>query len=302
MTRLRDERGQTVVLIVLFAGVLMAVGAAVLDAGSWYRADRKLQATADAAALAGAHALPESPGEGSALALQYADKNDGGLDGGGITFLQTATPSDTIRVHAEKPMPGVFAKMFGLGSVRVGATATARSGVPNAARWAAPIAVDERHPLLQCSPLPCFEQQTTLDLEKVGPGAFRLVNIDGSHGGTGPGILADWITRGYDGFMPLNWYFSDSGAKFNSSQVKGALDARIGDELLFPVYRDTRSNGANFEYEVVGWVGFHLTGYEIKGSKDNKLHGWFTRIIWEGILSESATEDDFGVRTVSLIE
>ena len=197
------------------------------------------------------------------------------------------SPSDTIRVHAQKPMPGFFAKAFGIDSVNVGANASARSGVPSAAKWAAPIAVDELHPLLQCTPLPCFDQQTTLDLEKVGPGAFRLVNIDGSHGGTGPGILADWITRGYDGWMPLNWYFSDSGAKFNSSQVKGALDARIGDELLFPVYRDTRSNGANFEYEVVGWVGFHLTGYNIQGSKKNQLHGWFTRIIWEGILERN---------------
>jgi hypothetical protein len=302
MKSLRAERGQAVILIVLFLAVLLGLAAAVLDVGAWYRADRKLQATADASALAGAHALPDSPGEASALALEYAGKNGGGVAGSGVTFLQSSTPSDTIRVHAQKPMPGFFAKAFGVGSVNVGASASARSGVPSSARWAAPIAVDERHPLLQCTPLPCFEQQTTLDLEKVGPGAFRLVNIDGSHGGTGPGTLSDWIMRGYDGWMPLNWYFSDSGAKFNSSQVKGALDARIGDELLFPVYRDTRGNGANFEYEVVGWVGFHLTGYNIQGSKKNQLHGWFTRIIWEGILSETATDDDFGVRAVTLVE
>jgi Putative Flp pilus-assembly TadE/G-like len=288
--------------VVLFVAVLMGVGAVVLDVGAWYRADRKLQATADAAALAGAHALPDSPGEASALALQYADKNDGGVSGSGLTFLQTASPSDTLRVRAQKPMPGFFSKVFGLDSVDVGATATARAGVPVAAKWAAPIGVDEKHPLLQCQPLPCFNQQTTLDLDKVGPGAFRLLNIDDSHGGTGPSTLADWIMRGYEGWMPLNWYFSDAGAKFNSSQVKNALDARIGQEMLFPVYRGTRSNGANFEYEVVGWVGFHLTGFDIKGSKNNKLHGWFTRIIWEGLLGERATDDDFGVRAVSLIE
>jgi hypothetical protein len=72
---------------------------------------------------------------------------------------------------------------------------------------------------------------------------MRLVNLDGSHGGTGPPILQDWIQNGYGGWMPLGWYYSDPGAKFNSSQVQAALDARLNDELLFPVYRGTRGGG-----------------------------------------------------------
>ncbi|MGZ8697874.1 MAG: pilus assembly protein TadG-related protein [Gaiellaceae bacterium] len=54
----RSERGQSLVFTLLFLGVLVGMAAAVLDVGSWYRADRKLQANADAAALAGAHVLP----------------------------------------------------------------------------------------------------------------------------------------------------------------------------------------------------------------------------------------------------
>jgi len=120
--------------------------------------------------------------------------------------------------------------------------------------------------MLQCEPLPCFNQQTQLDLKKTGPGAFRLINIDGSRGGTSPPTLADWMLRGFDGYMPLQWYYSDPGAKFNSSQMQSALQARIGSELLFPVYRNVRGNGANFEYEVVGWVGFHLTDFDARGA------------------------------------
>jgi hypothetical protein len=165
-----------------------------------------------------------------------------------------------------------------------------------------PIAVDEKHPMLQCKPLPCFNEDTTLDLKKTGPGAFRLVNIDGSRGGTGPPILADWIENGYSGWMPLDWYYSDPGAKFNSSQVQSALDDRIGDELLFPVYRGIRGNGANFEYEVIGWVGFVVTSYDIHGSK-SQLFGYFTRVIWHGIQGQTGgSSTDFGVRSVSLSE
>jgi hypothetical protein len=300
MNAYRRERGQAALLTVLFLVVLCGMAAAVLDVGSWYREDRDLQATMDAAALAGAQALPEDPGEAGALADEYATKNGGGLDTTEVT--RTAIENDTIKVTGSRPAPGFFSKLFGIDSVTVNATAKARTGVLASARWAAPIAVDRRHPLLQCNPAPCSEDATTLELEKVGPGAFRLINIDQSHGGTGPDILAAWIQTGYEGYMPLNWYFSDSGAKFNSSQVQDALDAVIGKELLFPVYDDTQASGSNFEYEVIGWVGFVITSYEIQGSKHNKLHGNFTRVIWEGINSESATAPDFGARAVTLIE
>ena len=300
MSARRRERGQAALLTVLFMVVLLATAAAVLDVGSWYKEDRELQATMDAAALAGAQALPDDPGTATALAGQYSSKNGGGLDTTQVT--RTTIENDTISVRGSRPAPGFFSKIFGIDSVTVNATAKARTGVLASARWAAPIAVDRRHPLLQCNPAPCSEDATTLELEKVGPGAFRLINIDQSHGGTGPDILAAWIQTGYEGYMPLNWYFSDSGAKFNSSQVQDALDAVIGKELLFPVYDDTQASGANFEYEVIGWVGFVIDSYEIQGSKHNKLHGHFTRVIWEGINSESATAPDFGARAVTLVE
>lgn len=302
MSRLRDERGQAVVLVVLFAGVLVGLAAAVLDVGSWYRADRKLQATADAAALAGAQALPYSQSEATSLALDYSGKNDGGVETAGITFSTGVVASDTIAVHAEKPMPGFFARMFGLDSVQVGADAKARTGVMGEAKWAGPVAVDEQHEKLQCHPTPCFGEPTTLDFFKTGPGAFRLINIDQSHGGTSPGDVGAWIESGLDAYMPLGWYYSDPGIKPNSSHIKNALDVRMGDVLLFPIYRSTRASGSNFEYEVVGWAGFRVTGYDIHGSQDSRLYGWFEQVIWQGIQSESAGDPDFGARAVSLIE
>jgi hypothetical protein len=72
--------------------------------------------------------------------------------------------------------------------------------------------------------------------------------------------------------------------------------------LLFPVYRGTRGGGANFEYEVVGWAGYVVTSYEIQGSKNNKLFGYFTSVAWEGIASETAANPNFGAHTVSLVE
>ena len=298
MTLRHDARGQAAVLTVVFLTVLLGMVALVLDVGSWYREQRATQSTADAAALAAAQALPESPADARVLANEYVAKNGGGERE--ITFSSRVLPNDTVTVRVERDAPGVFAKLFGISSVNVGARAVARAGGLAKARWAAPIGVDQRHPLLQCKPLPCFGEETTLDLEKVGPGAFRLLNLDGSKGGTGPGTLAEWVVRGFDGYMPLGWYRSDPGAKFNSSQVESAMNIRIGDELLFPIYLQTRENGANFEYEVHGWVGFVVTSFSGNGNHGT-ITGAFVRVIWEGIQSDAGTENDHGARAVALV-
>jgi Putative Flp pilus-assembly TadE/G-like len=278
---------------------MLGMAGAVLAVGSWYRADRKLQTTVDAAALAAAQALPTDTAQASALANEYAAKNGGGSPT--VSFSATVEPNDTVTVEASEPAPGFFSKLFGIDSVTVGATATARVGALSTARGVAPIGVDAQHPELQCDPAPCSTNATVLDLDKVGPGAFRLINVDGSHGGTPPHTLADWIVNGSPIDMERDRYYSDPGNKLNSSHVKGALDAVIGRELLFPVFDSIQGSGANAEYHIIGWVGFVLTGYDIKGSKNNRLEGHFTEVIWDGDFGSTPSPDDFGARTVSLI-
>ena len=295
-----NERGQAAVLTVVFLAALLGAVAMVLDVGSWFREQRSTQSTADAAALAAAQALPESPGNASALAAQYLAKNGGGVSA--VTFSSGVLVNDTVSVTVNRDAPGIFSKLFGINSVNVHAKAMARAGNPDEARYAAPIAVDIKHPMLQCKPLPCFGTATTLDLEKVGPGAFRLLNLDGSKGGTGGKIDAEWILRGFDGYMPLGWYGSDPGAAFNDSKFDAALNVRIGDELLFPVYDKTVGNGSGFNYHVVGWVGFLVTSFDAKGGKKGTVDGHFVRLIWEGIQSTSSAAKDLGVRAIELVE
>ena len=69
----RDERGQAFVITALLLVVLCGMCALVLDVGAWFRDKRQLQATADAAALAGAQALPTNWGTAKQLAMDYAE-------------------------------------------------------------------------------------------------------------------------------------------------------------------------------------------------------------------------------------
>lgn len=300
MNRIREQRGQAVVLVCVFMVVMLGMAAFVLDIGSWYRTQRDLQAVADAAALAGAQALPNSTSDASALAVEYSQKNGGGSPT--VTFARDFQSDDTIKVKVSRDAPTFFSKIFGIDSVNVGARASARTTGMGSARYVAPIAVDKKHPLLNCAPEPCFREETTLDLEKVGPGAFRLMNLDGSRGGTGPPILADWMRNGYDDYMPLGWYYSDPGAKFNSSHFKGAMADVIGKEVLFPIYDETKGQGANFEYRVIGWVGFVVESFDGRGNKGT-VTGYFTRVIWEGLqATTSGGNPSFGARAIELVE
>jgi Flp pilus assembly protein TadG len=300
----RSDRGQATVLTLVFLVVLLGMAALVLDIGSWYRADRATQNTADAAALAGAQALPSNPGNANTLALQYVGKNGGGTP---TVSLQTKfLTNDTVKVNVSRPATGIFTKLFGVRTVTVGSHASARASLMDQAKYVAPIGVNILNPKLKgTSTCPCFGSTnlTTLPLGKTGaPGAFDLLNIDSSHGGTGPSILANWILKGYDGYLSLGDYFSDAGAKWNSSEVQNALDARDGTELLFPVYDTIKGSGAGAQYHVIAWVGFHMTSHEEHGSTGS-ITGWFTEVVWTGIASTSATgQPNLGARVVNLVD
>src|SRR5207249_7238600 len=84
--RIRNDNGQATVITVVFLVVLLGMAALVLDIGSWYRADRSTQSTADAAALAGAQQLPQDTATARSLALQYAGKNGGGVTPGDVSI------------------------------------------------------------------------------------------------------------------------------------------------------------------------------------------------------------------------
>ena len=313
MTRLRSESGQALVVSVLFIFVILGGTALTVDVGSWYREHRQAQTTADAAALAAARKLPAVDTTPAKFSAQtYATSNGGGIDAiGGITFRTDYAANDTVIIKVTRTAPGFFAKLFSIDSTNVHAKAAARSAQPLEARWVAPITVNKLHPMLsgtdQGQTCPCSgdTHQTTLPLGKTAaPGAFALINLHLSVNGTiGASTLADWILHGFDEYLDLGDYFSDPGAKWNDKPIQDSLHLRYGTDLLFPVYDTLVGGGANAEYHVIGWVGFHLLSDVVGGGTSGSISGYFTEVIWDGIQSTSASPPgtDFGVRSIALV-
>jgi hypothetical protein len=195
IARKDDERGQAFVLTALTLVVLCGMSALVIDVGSWYRQKRQLQSTADAAALAGAQVLPTDWSTAKSLALQYADKNGGGVLGANVTSSTTFINGDTISVTAKKDAPGNFSRVFGITSVGVRADASAMRGSFNG--WAlglAPWVIDK--PSVKFSEIITFKVESG---DQATPGNFGGIDLPvkekGCDFGNGGNDYYDLIAR-----------------------------------------------------------------------------------------------------------
>ena len=123
----RSDRcsGQTLVVIVLFMFALLGMCAMAIDVGSWYQVKRNLQNDADAAALAGAGVLPAGWSAAQTSAASNFSKNAKTGETAVYQNTKTLVANDTVKVTVSRPAPTYFAKMFGIGSVHVTATASA---------------------------------------------------------------------------------------------------------------------------------------------------------------------------------
>lgn len=337
-SRLRDESGQVLVLVAAAMLGFIAMTAFVVDVGAWFHQQRATQSTVDAAALAGAQKLPDKAAA-TAEAVNYGTLNGAGgqITSSNVTVSTTYGPNyDTVRVSKAQQANDFFGKVFGFSFVTVHAHATAMVGAPSEAIYVAPVVVSMLHPDItgaDCNQQlpagttnpdgstsnPCFGPQypTTIPLSKNGaPGAFDLLNLDcgdatltssctNTQGTTGASTMADWIQNGFSKYLPLGGYYSDPGAKYNGNEIDNALNVREGTELLFPVYDTLVLQGSNATYHIIGWIGFHLTSGYLQG-QSGSLSGYFTRVIWKGILPTSPggsqAPQSLGVGTIALVD
>lgn len=138
-----EERGQVIILLVVFMVVLLGMAAMVIDVGYAYYAHRSLQASADASALAGAQELPD-PARAESVAHEYSAGTGGKNQRDNVPGVQTTVTTRCLNavpgcdpvnavVVTERAarVPTIFAKVLGIDhfDVKVKATACSPCGV-----------------------------------------------------------------------------------------------------------------------------------------------------------------------------
>lgn len=138
LTGLAAEGGQAIVLVVVSLVVLLGMAALVIDVGYAYYTHRALQASADAAALAGAQELPDGA-RAELVAAGYtavdgAKNSRPDIDGVTTTIttkciasIPGCDPVNAVVVVEKAPTKTFFAGVLGLDVFNVKATSTACS-------------------------------------------------------------------------------------------------------------------------------------------------------------------------------
>jgi Putative Flp pilus-assembly TadE/G-like len=299
LTRMRNDSGQALVFVALILMVLVGMAALVVDGGSWYQADRRLQTAADAAALAGAQHLPTEQTQARTVALDYAQKNYAGIPEPAVDFPDVGT----INVSATAQAPGIFARIFDIDEVTVRAEAQARVFGPAELKDVAPIAVHSSMACIVTDPT-CFGQPKTLTLTEdfefdPTKSKFGLLDLD-RDGSAGAGDMKDWLENGYSDFLPIDEDYPPANGEKNGikQQLEDAADAQR--VLLFPVY-DTAN--ASTGYHIIGWAAFVIDDVVKWTGKLHELTGHFVTFIATDLAAGNPITDldkDFGVHVITL--
>ena len=128
---MKQEKGAVAVIIAILIVVLIGMAAYAIDVGSLYHERRHLQTVADAAALAGAQELPESPGNAVSKASEYAEFHGVSAENLEISIGNELTVNDKIMVTSKNPDPPLyFAGVLTKGPTPVAAYAEAIIATP----------------------------------------------------------------------------------------------------------------------------------------------------------------------------
>jgi Flp pilus assembly protein TadG len=280
------QRGQVVVIMVLFLIALLGAAAFVIDYGNVALQRRALQNSVDAAALAGASKLPGGWGVAQTAASTVYAEN--GQNGDTVTYQQTtnATPGDSVTVTASRTVSTYFAGLLGIGSAQVSATAQATTqsftqinGGTNVMPWG----------VLQGSYTPGQNYPIyTKDTAKANNGAISLPYVAGANcpspngandykneidGNlstcpisvgetipTKPGNNSGPTSQGLNARI-TNWETIDQIVQFNGDGTATLLDPNSPQLVLIPILTNAAGqsqwpNGTSANMTVVGFAWF----------------------------------------------
>jgi Flp pilus assembly protein TadG len=125
-----DESGQVLPMVTVKALGLLAMVGLVVDAGMMFAARRDLQATADAAARAGATVIDEDvyrSSKGRRVALSAAAAEEAALKRlEGAQPVSLSATNQAVFVHVSRTQPLLLLRIAGVGPLHVEAHSTAR--------------------------------------------------------------------------------------------------------------------------------------------------------------------------------
>ena len=254
-TRLRDERGMTLVMVATGLVAFLSATMLAVDVGMLMVARTEAQSSADAGALAGAIALgfdnydnrtPTGPAVRNAIAAATANEN--GVMNAQVSVLAedvTFPTMDRVRVRVQRsavrgnPLSTFIAPMFGVPTVDLGAVAIAEAAPANAMTCVKPFTVPDKWIERQSPP---WDPSDTFDI--VDNKGNPLAN---------PDIYVPLGQPGYTGYSPK----TDRGVQIT---LKAAGGSNIAPSTYFPYSMGGVTGADEYEWNI-GHCNQTIMGY-----------------------------------------
>lgn len=297
--RLKEQKGAVAVLMVAALATLMGLSAIVVDVGYLYVNRAQLVSVADSSALAGVQDLPGDAADAVSSANTYAAKN--GQAGDHVTASVGAN-SQSLTVQATRQVKLLFARIFGIPTSQVSASATAAVQPISAATGVVPFGIVWQNFL--------YGQSYTL---KEGAGSGYHGNYSAlALGGNGANNYRDNIKYGYDGKLKIGDWISTEPGNMSGPTSKG-VDYRVdldryatfetvkrnsGRIVTVPVIAALSGNGRS-EVQIVGFAAFFLEGVGGQGN-NNVVSGKFMQMVMPGDTVSSGS--GYGLYGIKLIQ
>lgn len=189
MRNFRKSHGQAIPILALAMGVLVGAASLATDIGSYYYAWYRIQQGADAAVLSGGSWLPAYPDLALSTATTYANSN--GISSSEIVSTAVASDNQSLTMSVQRNVNFTFARVLGISSATVAASATAQVLGVGKADGAAPFGIDYNTPRVK-------GQLVTLH-QGFAPGNWDPLAL----GGDGASTYLNNVENGYSGTVSI---------------------------------------------------------------------------------------------------
>jgi Flp pilus assembly protein TadG len=282
-----DERGAVAVILAIALIVLVGFAALVVDLGQIIIVRSELQNASDAGALSGVIELVyEGSSSAQTTATTYATRSDN------YNLTSPSPASDAVDVNVLGPetlrvrvrrasgtsagaVNTIFAPIWGIETAGVGAVAVAtldRRITGTGPGNLMPFGIHED--LVDADSDGNYDKGNVVDIypHDYSPGNFGLLDLnDGSNSNC---ETRDWIESGYnDNFIiphETGHVNVEGDPGISGGSLDGAINSRLGDRLLFPVFDLVTGNGPNTNYRVIDLVGGIIMNFKLTGSQSQR--------------------------------
>ncbi len=177
-----DERGIALVLYTLAMVPMLGMLALVADVGIVFAHKAQMQGALDAGVLAAASLLPTTADSEIAaarsIAVDLAGLNGYSLDPTEVVISATSIPGDTVEIVHHMDDDLIFAKLLGIQTATVSASARAQVGTLGGATGVLPLAIEMPATMFPFGEVVCLKLAADGPCSGGGGGNFLAVDID----------------------------------------------------------------------------------------------------------------------------